>query len=103
MLQLVLFQRAEEIGFTGFLQHHWQDRYHPMKLALYVALLWAVWLCREANSDEPKQQPLPDLVDRVSDRGPNPRTSRRPPTGRLRGRIQRVASRYCDVRRQGVS
>ena len=42
-LQLVLFQLAEEIGFTGFLQHHWQDRYHPMTLTLYVALLWAVW------------------------------------------------------------
>jgi hypothetical protein len=23
--------------------HHWQDRYHPLKLTLYVALLWAVW------------------------------------------------------------
>ncbi len=43
LLQLVLFQLAEEIGFTGFLQHHWQDRYHPMKLTVYVALLWAVW------------------------------------------------------------
>jgi membrane protease YdiL (CAAX protease family) len=43
LLQLVLFQLAEEIGFTGFLQHHWQDRYHPLKLTLYVALLWAVW------------------------------------------------------------
>jgi uncharacterized protein len=43
VLQLVLFQFAEEIGFTGFLQHHWQNRYHPMKLTLYVALLWAVW------------------------------------------------------------
>jgi CAAX protease family protein len=43
VLQLLLFQLAEEIGFTGFLQHHWQDRYHPMKLTLYVALLWAVW------------------------------------------------------------
>jgi uncharacterized protein len=43
VLQLVLFQLAEEIGFTGFLQQHWQDRYHPMKLTLYVALLWAVW------------------------------------------------------------
>ena len=39
LLQLVLFQMAEEIGFTGFLQHHWQDRYHPMKLTVYVALL----------------------------------------------------------------
>jgi uncharacterized protein len=43
LLQLVLFQLAEEIGFTGFLQHHWQDRYHPLKLTLYVALLWAAW------------------------------------------------------------
>ena len=43
VMQLLLFQLAEEIGFTGFLQHHWQDRYHPMKLTLYVALLWAVW------------------------------------------------------------
>jgi membrane protease YdiL (CAAX protease family) len=43
VVQLVLFQLAEEIGFTGFLQHHWQDRYHPMRLTLYVALLWAVW------------------------------------------------------------
>jgi uncharacterized protein len=39
----VLFQLAEEIGFTGFLQHHWQDLYHPLKITLYVALLWAVW------------------------------------------------------------
>jgi uncharacterized protein len=43
LLQLVLFQLAEEIGFTGFLQHHWQDRYSPLKLTLYVALLWALW------------------------------------------------------------
>jgi membrane protease YdiL (CAAX protease family) len=42
LLHLVLLQLPEEIGFTGFLQHHWQDRYHPMKLTLYVALLWAV-------------------------------------------------------------
>jgi membrane protease YdiL (CAAX protease family) len=28
VLQLVLFQLAEEIGFTGFLQDRWQDRYH---------------------------------------------------------------------------
>lgn len=37
------FQLAEEIGFTGFLHHNWQDRYRPMKLTLYVVLLWAVW------------------------------------------------------------
>jgi membrane protease YdiL (CAAX protease family) len=34
LLQLVLRWLAEEIGFTGFLQHHWQDRYHAMKLTL---------------------------------------------------------------------
>jgi membrane protease YdiL (CAAX protease family) len=28
-LQLVLFQLAEEIGFAGFLQHHWQDGITP--------------------------------------------------------------------------
>jgi hypothetical protein len=38
VLQLVLFQLAEEIGFTGFLQHPWQDWNHPMKLTFYVAL-----------------------------------------------------------------
>jgi uncharacterized protein len=43
VLQLVLFQLPEEIGFTGFLQDHWQGRYSPLKLTLYVALLWAVW------------------------------------------------------------
>ena len=43
LLQLVLFQLAEETGFTGFLQHHWRDRYHPLKLTLYVALMWALW------------------------------------------------------------
>ena len=43
VLQLVLFQLAEEIGFTGFVQHHWQDRHSPLKLTVYVALLWALW------------------------------------------------------------
>jgi membrane protease YdiL (CAAX protease family) len=43
LLQLVLFQLAEEIGFTGFLQHHWQDRLSPLKLTTFVALLWAAW------------------------------------------------------------
>ena len=52
LLQLVLFQLAEEIGFTGFLQHYWQDRYHPMKLTLYVALLWAVWHVPDFFADE---------------------------------------------------
>ena len=52
LLQLVLFQMAEEIGFTGFLQHHWQNRYHPMKLTLYVALLWALWHLPDYFGDE---------------------------------------------------
>src|SRR5215217_7554365 len=52
VVQLVLFQLAEEIGFTGFLQHHWQDRYHPMKLTLYVGLLWAVWHISDHFAEE---------------------------------------------------
>ena len=52
LLQLVLFQLAEEIGFTGFVQHHWRDRYHPMKLTLYVALLRAVWLMPDHFAEE---------------------------------------------------
>jgi len=42
-------------------------------------------------------------IDRASGSAPNRRTSRRPPTGRMKRRIRRVASRYCDVRPQGVS
>jgi membrane protease YdiL (CAAX protease family) len=48
----VLFQLAEEIGFSGFLQHHWQDRYHPTMLSLYVALLWALWHVPDHFADE---------------------------------------------------
>jgi uncharacterized protein len=43
VIQLVLFQFAEEVGWTGFLQDRWQDRYSPLKLAALVAVLWAVW------------------------------------------------------------
>jgi membrane protease YdiL (CAAX protease family) len=43
VLQLVLFQLGEEIGWTGFLQHRLQDRYRPLKLSAMVALPWAVW------------------------------------------------------------
>ena len=42
-LQLVLFQLAEEIGWTGFLQHSLQDRYGAIKVSALVALPWAVW------------------------------------------------------------
>jgi CAAX protease family protein len=43
VLQLVLFQLAEEIGFTGFLQDRWQDRFSPLRLTVYVAFFWALW------------------------------------------------------------
>jgi membrane protease YdiL (CAAX protease family) len=52
VLQLVLYQLPEEIGFTGFLQHHWQDRYHPMKLTALVALLWALWHVTDHFAEE---------------------------------------------------
>jgi membrane protease YdiL (CAAX protease family) len=42
-IQVVLFQFAEEVGWTGFLQDRWQDRYSPLKLSLVVAVLWALW------------------------------------------------------------
>jgi CAAX protease family protein len=38
VLQLVLFQLPEEIGWTGFLQDRWQDRYSPLGLSAMVAL-----------------------------------------------------------------
>jgi membrane protease YdiL (CAAX protease family) len=43
VLQLVLFQLAEEIGFTGFLQDRWQDRFSALRLTAYVAFFWALW------------------------------------------------------------
>lgn len=52
VLQLVLFQLAEEVGFTGFLQHRWQGRYSPLRLSAYVAFLWAVWHMPDFFGDE---------------------------------------------------
>jgi uncharacterized protein len=43
LLQLLLFQFAEEVGFTGFLQHRWQDRFSALRLTVYVAFFWALW------------------------------------------------------------
>jgi CAAX protease family protein len=43
VLQLILFQLAEEIGWTGFLQHRLQDRFGAITLSALVALPWAVW------------------------------------------------------------
>ena len=52
VLQLVLFQMAEEIGFTGFLQDRWQDRYSPLKLSALVTFPWAVWHLPDYFVDE---------------------------------------------------
>jgi uncharacterized protein len=43
VLQLILFQVAEEIGWTGFLQHRLQEKFGALKLSALVALPWAVW------------------------------------------------------------
>ena len=51
-LQLVLFQLPEEIGWTGFLQDRWQDRYSPLKLCAMVAFPWAVWHLPDYFVDE---------------------------------------------------
>jgi uncharacterized protein len=52
VLQLALFQLAEEVGWTGFLQDRWQDRYSPLKLSAMVALPWAVWHLPDFFVDE---------------------------------------------------
>jgi membrane protease YdiL (CAAX protease family) len=52
VLQVILFNFAEEIGFTGFLQDRWQDRYGPLRLSATVALLWAVWHLPDFFVDE---------------------------------------------------
>jgi membrane protease YdiL (CAAX protease family) len=43
VLQLIFFQIPEEIGWTGFLQDRWRDRFGPLRLSAAVALPWAVW------------------------------------------------------------
>jgi membrane protease YdiL (CAAX protease family) len=43
VVQLVFFQLAEEIGFTGFLQDRWQNELSPLRLTTYVAFFWALW------------------------------------------------------------
>lgn len=42
VLQLILFQLAEEIGWTGFFQERLHDRYSPLKLSAVVAFFWAL-------------------------------------------------------------
>jgi membrane protease YdiL (CAAX protease family) len=43
VLQFVLFQVAEEVGWTGFFQDRLRDRYGPIKLSAVVAVPWAFW------------------------------------------------------------
>jgi CAAX protease family protein len=52
LLQLLLFQLSEEIGWTGFLQDRWQERYSPLKLSALVAVPWAVWHLPDFFVDE---------------------------------------------------
>jgi membrane protease YdiL (CAAX protease family) len=52
VLQFILFNLPEEIGWTGFFQHRLQDRYTPLKLAAVVAFFWAVWHVPEFFVDE---------------------------------------------------
>jgi membrane protease YdiL (CAAX protease family) len=42
-VQIVLFNVAEEIGFTGFLQARWQDRYGPLQASAMVTIPFALY------------------------------------------------------------
>jgi membrane protease YdiL (CAAX protease family) len=52
VLQLILFQLAEEIGWTGFFQDRLRGRYTPLKLSAVVAFFWAVWHLPDFFVDE---------------------------------------------------
>jgi membrane protease YdiL (CAAX protease family) len=43
VLQLLLFQLSEEVGWTGFFQDRLRNRYGPIALSAVVAFAWAVW------------------------------------------------------------
>jgi membrane protease YdiL (CAAX protease family) len=43
LLRVVLLNLPEEIGFTGFLQDRFQDRYGPLKACFIVELPFALW------------------------------------------------------------
>jgi uncharacterized protein len=43
VLLIALFSVAEEIGFTGFLQDRWQDRYGPLKASVMVMIPWTLF------------------------------------------------------------
>jgi membrane protease YdiL (CAAX protease family) len=52
VLQLILFQFAEEAGWTGFFQERLSSRYTPLKLSAVVAFFWAVWHVPDFFVDE---------------------------------------------------
>ena len=43
LLGIVLFNVTEEIGWMGFLQDRWQDRYGPLKASLLVTIPFTVY------------------------------------------------------------
>jgi uncharacterized protein len=43
MLLILFFIVAEEVGFTGFLQARWQDRYGPFKARVLVTIPFAIY------------------------------------------------------------
>ena len=43
LVRIVLFNLAEEIGWTGFLQARLQDRYGPLKACVIVEVPFALW------------------------------------------------------------
>jgi uncharacterized protein len=52
VLQLLLFQLAEEVGWTGFFQERLSPRYTPLKLCAVVAFWWALWHLTDFFVDE---------------------------------------------------
>jgi membrane protease YdiL (CAAX protease family) len=52
VLQLLLFQLSEEVGWTGFFQERLSSRYSPLKLCAVVAFWWALWHLPDFFADE---------------------------------------------------
>jgi uncharacterized protein len=52
VIQLVLFQLAEEVGWTGFFQERLHHRYSALRLTAVVAFFWAVWHVPDFFVDE---------------------------------------------------
>jgi membrane protease YdiL (CAAX protease family) len=52
VIQVFLFQLAEEAGWTGFFQERLHSRYSPLKLCAVVAFFWAIWHMPEFFADE---------------------------------------------------